>query len=73
MTGITFLIQRLYLDGGAGFSEAPKKLLEKAWGYLQRVFPLDKSKGIIILFRVGYASPPPIRAPRKAVDNVLLT
>jgi hypothetical protein len=48
MTGITFLIQRLYLDREPGFSEAHKKLLEKAWDYLQRVFPVDRSKGIIM-------------------------
>ena len=71
MTGITFLIQRLYLDREPGFSEAHKKFLEKAWGYLRNVFPVDKSKGIIMLFRLGYAPPPPVRAPRKAVDDVL--
>ncbi len=73
MTGITFLIQRLHLDREPGFSEAHKKLLEKAWGYIQRVFPVDKSKGMIMLFRVGYAPPPLVHAPRKSVDNVLLT
>ncbi|MDI6791036.1 MAG: hypothetical protein QME44_10180, partial [Thermodesulfobacteriota bacterium] len=73
MTGVTFLIQRLYLDREPGFSEAHKKLLEKAWGYIQRVFPVDRSKGMIMLFRVGYAPPPLVHAPRKAVDNVLLT
>jgi hypothetical protein len=72
MTGITFLIQRLYLDREPGFSKAHKKLLEKAWGYIQRVFPVDRSKGIIMLFRIGYASPPPVRAPRKAINDVLL-
>jgi hypothetical protein len=51
MTGITFLIQRLYLDRGPGFSKAHKKLLEKAWDYIRPVFPVDKSKGIIMLFR----------------------
>jgi hypothetical protein len=73
MTGITFLIQRLYLDREPGFSEAHKKLLEKAWGYLQRVFPVNRSKGIIMLFRLGYAPPPSVRAPRKMVDDVFLT
>jgi hypothetical protein len=73
MTGITFLIQRLYLDREPGFSETHKKLLEKAWDYLQRVFPVDRSKGIIMLFRVGYAPLPPVRALRRAVGSVLLT
>jgi hypothetical protein len=71
MTGITFLIQRLYLDREPGFSEAHKKLLEKAWDYVQRVFPVDRSKGIIMLFRVGYAPIPSVRAPRRAVDDIL--
>ncbi|MDP3030410.1 MAG: hypothetical protein Q8O04_13175 [Deltaproteobacteria bacterium] len=71
MTGITFLIQRLYLDREPGFSEAHKKLLEKAWGYLQSVFPVDRSKGIIMLFRLGYAPIPSVRAPRRAVDDIL--
>jgi hypothetical protein len=64
-------IQRLYLDRELSFSEAHKRLLEKAWGYLRNVFPVDRSKGIIMLFRIGYASMPPVRAPRKAVDDVL--
>jgi hypothetical protein len=71
MTGITFLIQRLYIDGGAGFSETHKKLLEKAWGYIQRVLPVDKSKGIIMLFRLGYAPLPTTRAPRRTINDVL--
>jgi len=71
MTGITFLIQRLYLDREPVFSEAHKKFLEKAWGYLRNVFPVDRSKGIIMLFRIGYASPPPAQAPRRTVKQVL--
>jgi hypothetical protein len=71
MTGITFLIQRLYLDREPGFSEAHKKLLEKAWDYVQRVFPVDKSKEMIMLFRLGYAPIPSVRAPRRAVDDIL--
>ncbi|MDP2993307.1 MAG: nitroreductase, partial [Deltaproteobacteria bacterium] len=70
MTGITFLMQRIYIDGEPGFSETHKKLLEKAWGYLRNVFPVDKSKGIIMLFRIGYASIPSVRAPRRAVDDI---
>ncbi len=71
MTGITFLIQRLYLDREPGFSEAHKKLLETAWDYLQSVFPVNRSKGIIMLFRLGHASPPPVRAPRRTTKEVL--
>ncbi|MDD5451857.1 MAG: nitroreductase family protein [Desulfovibrionales bacterium] len=71
MTGITFLIQRLYLDRELGFSETHKRLLEKAWDYLQSVFPVNRSKGIIMLFRLGYASPPPAQAPRRTVKQVL--
>ncbi|MDP2992475.1 MAG: hypothetical protein Q8N82_03820 [Deltaproteobacteria bacterium] len=71
MTGITFLIQRLYLDREPGFSETHKKLLEKAWGYLRNVFPVDKSKGIIMLFRLGYAPMLLARAPRRTVKQVL--
>jgi hypothetical protein len=66
-----FSFQRLYLDREPGFSEAHKKLLEKAWGYIQRVFPVDKSKGIIMLFRLGYAPMLLARAPRRvAVDDI---
>ncbi|MDO9463425.1 MAG: hypothetical protein Q7J61_06425, partial [Deltaproteobacteria bacterium] len=72
MTGITFLIQRLYLDRELGFSEAHKKFLEKAWGYIQRVFPVDRSKGIIMLFRMGYGPLSATRAPRRAINDVLL-
>ncbi|TSA06250.1 MAG: hypothetical protein D4R73_11610 [Deltaproteobacteria bacterium] len=71
MTGITFLIQRLYLDREPGFSEAHKKLIEKAWGYLRNVFPVDKSKGIIMLFRLGYAPMLLARAPRRTVKQIL--
>jgi len=71
MTGITFLIQRLYLDREPVFSEAHKKFLEKAWGYLRNVFPVDRSKGIIMLFRLGYAPVPATRAPRRAINDAL--
>ncbi|MFZ5994435.1 MAG: nitroreductase family protein [Thermodesulfobacteriota bacterium] len=54
-------------------SRPHKALLVKGWGYLRNVFPVDRSKGIIMLFRIGYASPPPVRAPRKAVNDVFLT
>jgi hypothetical protein len=65
---------RFKWDGQNGRGAEPHKaLLEKAWGYIQRVFPVDKSKGMIMLFRMGYASPPLVHAPRKAVDDVLLT
>ena len=71
MTGITFLIQRLYLDKEPGFSETHNKFIEKAWGYLRNVFPVDRSKGIIMLFRIGYAPIPSVRAPRRTVKQVL--
>ncbi len=64
--------QLCYLDRELGFSEAHKKLLEKAWGYIQRVFPVNRSKGIIMLFRLGYAPLSATRAPRRAINDVFL-
>lgn len=71
MTGITFLAQHLQIDGGKEFSESHKALLKKAWEYLEQVFPVVESKGIIMLFRIGYAPPPPVRARRRAIDDIL--
>lgn len=71
MTGVTFLIQHLQLDGGKEFSQSHKALLKKAWSYLEQVFPVAESKGIIMLFRIGYAPPPSVRAPRGAIEDIL--
>lgn len=67
ITGITFLIQRLYLTDGEGLDNAHKDLLLGAEKELKRVFPIEKDNAIIMLFRLGYATTPvlSLRLPAK--------
>ncbi len=65
MTGVTFLIQRLRMAGGEGLNEGHRELLRKAEKDLLTVFPMEKGRAVIMLFRVGYA-PEPVRSLRRA-------
>ena len=67
MTGITFLIQRLYMEDGKELSDTHKRLIHKAEEELKKVFPIDKEKAMIMLFRIGYASPPPVMSLRRRI------
>ncbi len=67
MTGITFLIQRLHMAGGEGLSEAHKNLLRDAGKDLKKVFPMEKDKATIMLFRIGHA-PEPVMSLRRRVE-----
>ncbi|MEE9542646.1 MAG: hypothetical protein V3V95_02545, partial [Thermodesulfobacteriota bacterium] len=67
MTGVPFLIQRLYLEEDPGLSQAHKTLLKDAEVALKKVFPIDKEKATIMLFRIGYAEEPRARSFRQDI------
>ena len=68
MTGITFLIHRLYMDDGIELANNHKRLIKRAEEDLKKVFPIDKDKAMIMLFRIGYAPPPPVLSLRRPAD-----
>lgn len=68
--GITFLMQNLN-ENRIKFSEAHQSHIIKAQHYIEGIFPINQSKGIIMLFRLGYAPALKIRTPRRPVDEIL--
>lgn len=67
MAGITFLIQRLYLDGGRGLEGGHRRIVEAAERRLREVFPSTRGDAIVMLFRTGYAAPPAVGSLRRPV------
>jgi hypothetical protein len=65
MTGIAYLVQRLYQEEARGLSDRHKHLIMEAEKNLKQVFPIDRNKAMILLFRIGYASPPSARSLRR--------
>jgi hypothetical protein len=66
MTGIAYFIQRLYQEDAQGLSDRHKRLIMEAEGILKGIFPLDRNKSMILLFRLGYTTPPSARSLRRA-------
>lgn len=67
MTGITYLMQRLYLFDGSGFSPEHRRLIEEAETRLKEVFPIRRDRAIIMMFRCGYGPAPAAVSLRKPV------
>jgi len=66
-TGITFLIQRLYMEDGSGLSPKEVKIVEEAEAGLKRILPTSRDKAIIMLFRIGRSGPPKAYSLRRKV------
>ena len=67
MTGVPFLIQRLFMEEDSGLSVAHRALLKEAEAELSEVFPMDKDKATIMLFRIGFAEAPRARSLRRDI------
>jgi len=67
-TGITFLIQRLYMDNGKGLSPGEVKIVETAETRLKELFPTTRDKAIIMLFRIGQSGPPKAYSLRRKIN-----
>jgi hypothetical protein len=72
ITGLTFLVLRLTLAAGEGFTPAHRDLVEHLEGELGAVFPAAAAESPIMLFRLGLADPPSARAPRRPLEQILL-
>src|SRR5207247_10677095 len=62
ITGITFLLLRMRLQGGEGLSPDHRKVLERVAEGFARMYPEGAPESPIMLFRLGLASPPSGRA-----------
>ena len=71
ITGITFLLLRMRLQGGAGLSPDHRKLLERIGEGFARVYPEGAPESPIMLFRLGLAAPPSGRSLRLPLEQVL--
>ena len=66
MTGLTFLVNRLRLAAGQGLSDKHRGLVRRSEAGLKKVFPLEDTKSMIMLFRLGYG-PEPVMSLRRPV------
>jgi len=71
ITGVTFLLLRLWMKGGAGLSPAHRKLLDRGGRQLREMLSLGPGELPVMLFRLGFADPPTARAPRLPVSDLL--
>jgi hypothetical protein len=71
ITGITFLLLRLWTKGGAGLSPGHRRLLDGAGRELREILSLGPGELPVMLFRLGFADPPTARAPRLPVSDLL--
>lgn len=71
ITGVVCLLWRCRLSGGEGLSPAHRRLIEAGGRALARLLPNSERRMPIMLFRLGTASAPSARAPRRPVDTVL--
>jgi hypothetical protein len=69
MTGITFLLYRLY-NGAAGLSDGHQRLLFGIHEKMKKLFLLSETQSIIIAFRIGYADPPSDKSVRRTLKEV---
>ncbi|HET8577686.1 MAG TPA: hypothetical protein VFO18_11345 [Methylomirabilota bacterium] len=71
ITGVSFLLLRLWLGPGEGLSPAHRRLLGWIGGELREMLQLGPEELPVMLFRVGFAEPPTARALRLSISNLL--
>lgn len=71
ITGVTFLLLRLWLKGGAGLSPGHRRLLDGVGRQLREMLSLGPGEHPVMLFRLGFADPPTARALRLPVSDLL--
>lgn len=71
VTGITFLISIQNLAEGSGLNPVHQEQIMSIQDRLKDIFPFDKDNGLIMLFRMGWASSPTTHSIRRPVEEVL--
>ena len=71
ITGITFLLLRMRLNGGEELGSDHRKLLGRMEEELKRLYPEGAAETPIMLFRLGLAPPPSGRALRRPLEQIL--
>lgn len=61
----------LQLNGGRDFDETQKRKVMKLKEELYSLYGIGEQRGVIFLFRVGYADPPSARSLRRPVESFL--
>lgn len=69
--GLPFLLTRLKLAGGHGFSSKQIKSLQEVQTGLNVLTGMQKEDTIIMLFRIGFANPPSTSTPRRNLPDIL--
>ncbi len=69
--GLPFLLTRLKLAGGEGFSSEQVTSLDKVEKALQTLSGMQTEDTLLMLFRIGFAPPPTVRTPRRCLSDIL--
>lgn len=70
VTALTLFLMRLLRHHGTGLSVSQRQHIESLWEPFRTVFEIDDAnQALIMLFRVGYASPPHARTLRRPAES----
>jgi len=72
MTTLTFMFARLLRGGGEGLDPATIEDLARLRDPYLRLFDVPAGAGEVLLFRIGRTGPATTRAPRRALQDVLV-
>ena len=70
MSGFIFLLNHLNHDGALQFSEKHRALIQNMYKEIEKILREQKNRVPTMFFRLGYADPPTVRAPRRPVDEI---
>lgn len=72
MEGLPIFIIDEQVTGGSSLSGKQRNLVKRLKDRFFSIFGIDNEKGLIMLFRIGYAPPPTARTLRRPVESFLV-
>jgi nitroreductase len=72
VTGFVFMALRLRLAQGEGLSNAQRRGIERFREYMRGVCPAFEQRFPAMMFRIGHAPPPSVRARRLPLEELLV-
>ena len=70
MSGFIFLLNHLNHDGALQFSKNHKALIQNMNKKIEKILRGQKNRVPTMFFRIGYATRPMARTPRRPVDEI---
>ena len=72
MAGFIFLLNHYYHDAARQFSDTHRRMIEKMYKSYQGIVSDATDRVPLMFFRLGYATQPKSRSPRRDIDEVLV-